>query len=152
MRNQVYVSIVRVLVATILLVPLALLFALHVGGPVVRAVLGPPDGFNQDYVSPEAFYQAIGVQLLCLTTAFFLFGRFMRRSSERPSIASLVSISNPLTLAIGFGLYRVLVNQERTPYEYFVYTPWIVISLASILFVPSMLLGTKVGRGQAGSL
>jgi hypothetical protein len=147
MRNPAYVNAIRVFVVTALIVPIGLLLALHVGGPAVRTIFGPPDGFNQDYVSSEAFYQAIGVQLFCLATAFLLFGRFMQRSSARPSISSLVLISNPVTLAIGFGLYRVFVNEDRAPYEYFVYTSWIVISLASVLFVPLMLLGMRIGRG-----
>jgi hypothetical protein len=49
----------------------ALFLGEHVGGPLARAILGPPAGFHEDFTSRAALGQALLVQTVCWPRILF---------------------------------------------------------------------------------
>ena len=78
------------------------------GGATVRALLGTPVGFNEDYVSLQAFAQSAIAVAVCLALAFLVLGATgaTNRIDHR---RRLIWAVNPVSLFSGFIAGRALV-------------------------------------------
>lgn len=85
---------------------LALLFATYAGGPAVRKVFGAPQGFQEHFFSPAAFREALAVQAIAVGLAFFVLGFVSRKLSSAARYPDAVWIANPVTLGLGFAVYK----------------------------------------------
>lgn len=99
----------RVLVAVIAIGATisALFLAERVGGPLARAVLGPPAGFHEDFTSRAAYGQALLVQAVFVGLTFFLLGTAMGSRLKSFGYKQAVWVANPVTVGLGFSAYKV---------------------------------------------
>ena len=81
---------------------LGLLFATYAGGPAVRKVFGSPQGFQEHFVSPPAFREALAMQAIAVGLAFLVLGFVSRRLSGKARYPDAVWIANPVTVGLGF--------------------------------------------------
>ena len=84
----------------------ALFLGERVGGPLVRAILGPPAGFHEDFTSRAAYGQALLVQGVFVGLAFFLVGAVAARRFKSLSYRDAVWAANPVTVGVGFIAYK----------------------------------------------
>ena len=122
-----------------------LYLAIHIGGPIVRAWLGIPRGFNEDYATREAWWQARIVQLLSLSAVFFLVGLASGVVKYSKPLAWSLWVANPFSVGFGYWLYQSFFS-ARDPGEYFGYVGLGLLALAApFVFAPFMFLGIWVG-------
>jgi hypothetical protein len=85
----------------------ALFLGERVGGPLARAILGPPAGFHvEDFTSPAAYGQALLVQGVFVGLAFFLLGVTAGWRFKSLSYRDAVWAANPITVGVGFIAYK----------------------------------------------
>src|SRR5687767_8626208 len=113
-----------VALVAMLVVAVGLTLALHLVAPLPRDVFGAPVDFMSDYVSPSAIRQAYAVQFGTLIVFFLGFGIAVSRFCAIPGVTCCLVAVNPVTVAAGYGLYRMFVNQDQIPYEYFGWPGW----------------------------
>jgi hypothetical protein len=92
----------------------SLLLAERFGGPMVRQVLGPPVGFQQDFTSTAALRQALLVQGTFLAVAFLLFGAAMAARGCL-SYKHAVWAANPVTVGLGSAAYKMADHALHFP-------------------------------------
>jgi hypothetical protein len=85
----------------------ALFLAERVGGPVARAILGPPAGFHEDFTSRAAYGQALLVQGIIVGFAFFLLGATAGPRFKSVGYKQAVWVANPMTVGMGFAAYKM---------------------------------------------
>ncbi|MGB8010227.1 MAG: hypothetical protein WCF68_01325 [Terriglobales bacterium] len=85
----------------------ALFLGERVGGPLARAILGPPAGFHEDFTSRAAYGQALLVQGLFVGLAFFLVGAVAALRFKKLSYRDAVWTANPITVGVGFIAYKL---------------------------------------------
>ena len=139
-------------VMTTLVVAVGLTLALHLVAPLARHAFGVPVDFMSDYSSPSAIRQAYAVQFGTLIGLFLAFGVALFPLGATPGIGCCLAAVNPITVAAGYGLYQMFVNQEQIAHEYFGWDGWFWVSMvAPLVLVPSMLLGGRIGRSVEAS-
>ena len=84
----------------------ALFLGERVGGPIARAILGPPAGFHEDFTSRAAYGQALLVQGLFVAFAFLLLGATAGWRFKSLSYRDAVWAANPITVGMGFIAYK----------------------------------------------
>jgi hypothetical protein len=123
----------------------ALYLAIHLVGPFVRAWLGVPAGFNEDYSTKEAWRQARGVQILSLIAVFFLIGLALGVAKCPKPFAWSLWTANPFSVGFGYWVFQRLFSSSG-PGEYFGYVGLGLLALLSpFVLAPCMLLGTRIG-------
>ena len=134
-----------------LIVCFTLMVSVFIVGPMVRHWLGEPRDFNRDYVSREALQQALVSQGVSLAVAFMLFGLSAKAWGSRQPLKWCLLAANPLTIGLGYGLYRFIAMSQGTA-EYFGFFGWAWLSLLSpILFAPVAFLGTRIARERTSA-
>ena len=101
----------------------ALFLAVLLGKPVVRLLFGPPEGFHEHFVSREAYNQALLAQSLSIGTAFLLLGAAFGRGGKAVSWSVAFWAANPITVGIGYFLFKLSYQSLRMPvweYAYYV--------------------------------
>lgn len=93
----------------------ALFFGERFGGPLVRAILGPPAGFHEDFTSRAAYGQALLVQSVSVGFAFFLLGVAAGRRLMSLGYKNAVWVANPITVGIGFVAYKMAYHSLHLP-------------------------------------
>jgi len=91
------------------------------GGPLVRAVFGPPLDFLSDYVSPQASLQALLTQLAAALLAFAGLGAVRGWAGRPTGLSAGLCTSNPASLLLGGWAFVFLVERASlaaVPYEY----------------------------------
>jgi hypothetical protein len=84
----------------------SLALGLFGGGPLLRWVWGPPEGFGEDYTTWQAFAQAVLAQAVFLLPAFAVCGLWMHKFlPDKPRWQLALLIANPLNVLIGYWLY-----------------------------------------------
>jgi len=78
----------------------ALFLAERLGGPLARAVLGPPAGFHEDFTSRAAYGQALLVQGMFVGLAFFLLGAIAGWRFRNLSYNHAMWVANPITVGV----------------------------------------------------
>ena len=139
-----------IIVLAIALTVVGLFVAVLAGGPVIRALLGPPPGFREDYVSHEAFRQAVLVQAFCIGIAFFALGLTLGRGS-RPSWKLALTAANPLTVGLGFVVFRSLYQSLHLgwDYEYYGLLDGAILALtAPIIFSACFRTGASIRKSR----
>jgi hypothetical protein len=112
----------------------SLLLAERFGGPMVRQILGPPVGFQQDFTSTAALRQALLVQGTFLAVAFLLFGTAMAaRGSDSLSYKHAVWSANPVTVRSGSAAYKMAYYALHFPDVSAEYDSLKVLGLLSIV-------------------
>jgi len=96
---------------------LGLFVAVLAGGPIIRELLGPPPGFHEDFVSREANNQALLVQALAIGFGFLFLGTIFGHVI-RPSWKLALLAANPLTVGLGFVVFRVWYQSLRPEWQY----------------------------------
>jgi hypothetical protein len=96
-----------------------------VGGPLVRAVFGPPLDFLSDNTSPQAELQAILIQAGAALLAFGLLGALIGKRDPRASLGRALWAANPASLLVGAIAWVIArhcaertIHYEWVPYEY----------------------------------
>jgi hypothetical protein len=84
----------------------ALFLAERLGGPLARAVLGPPAGFQTDVTTPAAYGQAFLVQGVFLGLAFLLLGTIAGWRFRAFGYKYALWVANPITLGVGCAAYK----------------------------------------------
>src|SRR5438477_5605966 len=92
-----------------------LFLAAFVGGPVARALFGVPAGFREHFTSNAALGQALLVQAITLGFVFLLLGTAFGRKVNRFRCA--VWAANPITVGIGFVLYKLIYESLPSPHD-----------------------------------
>ena len=92
---------------------LALFFAVFVGGPIAHALFGVPVGFGEHFTSTAGYRQTWIVQVICVGFVFLLLGFAFGRSVGRPRLGWAVLAANPITIGIGFVIFKI--SYERLP-------------------------------------
>ena len=130
----------------------ALLFAERVGGPVVRATLGTPAGFHEDYTSRAAYGQALLAQGVFVSLAFFLLGTVMGSRLKNLTYKHSVWVANPITVGLGFAAYRSIYHSLHLPdylSEYDSPTIFVLFCVASpVVFALCLYAGALVRRSH----
>jgi len=132
----------------------ALLFATLVGGPVVRVLFGVPAGFREDFTSPPAYLQALFVQAVSVGVGFLIFGAAVGTKIKANLFRGAVWIANPITVGVGFAVYKWIYHLLRSPdylpeydnlsiFALFVITAPVVF--ATCLFAGAYLRGKHLG-------
>jgi hypothetical protein len=125
-----------------------LYLAIHVVGPITRAWLGVPRGFNEDYATREAWLQARAVQLLSLAGVFLLVGLASAVAKSPKPLAWSLWAANPFSVGLGYWFGQRFWSANG-PGEYFGYAGLGLLALLSpFILAPCTLLGTRIGRGQ----
>jgi len=93
----------------------ALFLAERVGGPLVRAILGPPAGFHEDFTSRAAYGQALLVQTVFVGLAFFLLGKTAGWRFKSHSYRDAVWVANPITVGVSFIAYKLAYYSLHLP-------------------------------------
>ena len=124
----------------------ALLLATFVGGPAIRAVVGIPPGFREDFTSPAAFRQAIFAQAILVSVAFFVLGIASTKLIRTPRYIDAIWIANPIAVGFGFALYKMIYHAlyplGYLP-EYDSPLALVILSLAApVVFAGCFYLGT----------
>lgn len=88
----------------------ALFLAERVGGPLVRAILGTPVGFHDDFTSREAVGQALLAQAMFVGLAFFLLGTVAGPRFRSIRYKYAVWVANPITVGVGFVAYKAIYH------------------------------------------
>jgi uncharacterized protein YggT (Ycf19 family) len=118
--------------------------AVTIAGPAVRHWIGSPVDFDQDYSAASAVKQALlaqGASLFILFSLLGLVAKWCRISVVNVSLWA----ANPLTIGVGYGLYR-LVEPTLRPWEYFSYADWIILTLLSpLVLIPAVIAGGRIG-------
>ena len=105
--------------AAIVLTTSALFPAYYLGGPMVRALLGPPIGFHEpstDFTSPEMLNQAFVAQITWVGVMFLGLGAIFGRASTRPWRLAFWA-SNPLSICVGYIVFMLLYKRIGLPGE-----------------------------------
>jgi hypothetical protein len=120
--------------------------AIHLVGPIIRAWLGAPAGFSQDYTTKEAWRQARAVQLLSLGLIFVLNGILFGVARSSKPVVRAIWTANPFSVGLAYWFFQVLFS-SRVPGEYFGDMGLALLSLLSpLVLAPCMLLGTWIGN------
>ncbi len=144
---KVFVSLLA-----ISLIVSALFLAYYVGGPIVRALLGPPAAYQEpstDFTSPEMYNQAFLAQGVWIAVTFLCAGAVFGRKSARPWRLAIWA-ANPLTVGLGYIIYMQLYKSLHLPvrdYEYYgVRNGAFLVIVSLILFVPSFRSGAYFSK------
>ena len=78
-----------------------------VGGPLARAILGPPAWFHEDFTSRAAYGQALLVQGAFVGLAFFLVGALSHGDSKRSATEMLCGRRIRSQLALASIAYKL---------------------------------------------
>lgn len=125
---------------------LALFVAVHMLGPGVRALLGTPYGYDQDYATRSALTQATAVRILSLGAAFLLLGVVLSRFRMPRSWPVALIVANPLTVGFGYAIYQALWSGSYAG-EYFGYGGLGMMALAApVVLAPCVVLGLRIAR------
>jgi len=118
-----------------------LFVAVFVGGPVARALFGVPVGFREHFTSSVALGQALLVQAITLGFAFFLLGTAFGRRVTRFRWA--VWAANPITVGIGFVIYKLIYESLPTPHdvEYYHIRNGAILAIAAPVILALCCLG-----------
>jgi hypothetical protein len=142
-------KLVLVVIATVSTVA-GLFVAVMVGGPLIRELLGPPPGFHEDFVSREAYNQALLVQVPSVGIAFLVLGIFFGRGS-RPSWKLALVAANPLTVGLGFVIFKLWYQSLHLgwQYEYYSVRNGALLALvAPIIFAACFGVGASMRRSS----
>lgn len=124
----------------------ALVLATVAAGPALRALVGPPTGFDSDYTSTAAYVQAGVAQCISLAVAFFLFGIAARNAGTKGGWRWALWVANPISVGVAYWVFR-LSRSGGWPYEYTAYHGWLVLMLvAPLLFAPCVHFGSHLLR------
>jgi hypothetical protein len=93
----------------------ALFLGERVGGPLARAILGPPVGFHEHFTSRAAYGQALLVQGVFVGLAFFLLGATAGWRFKSLSYRDAVWAANPITIGVGFVAYKWAYHSLHLP-------------------------------------
>jgi hypothetical protein len=125
----------------------ALFLAYCVGGPTVRALLGPPAAFHEpstDFTSSEMYAQAFLSQSVCIAAAFLCLGAILGRRLGKPWPFA-VWAANPLTVGGAYIIFIQLYKTLHLPvrdYEYYGVRNGGFLTLVSlIVFAPLFCAG-----------
>jgi hypothetical protein len=118
-----------------------LFLAVFVGGPVARALFGLPIGFREHFTSNAALGQALLVQAVSVGLAFLLLGTAIGRRVAHFRWA--VWGANPITVGIGFILYKLIYESLPGPHdlEYYHVRDGVVLAVAAPLIFALCCLG-----------
>ena len=128
----------------------ALVLAERVGGPLVRAVLGTPAGFHEDFTSRPALGQALLAQTVFVGLAFFLLGTVAGQRLKSLRYKYAVWVANPITVGVGFAAYKAVYHslhlRDYLP-EYDSPTIFVLFCIASpLVFAFCFYAGANVRR------
>ena len=127
----------------------ALSLSASVGGPVIRAVLGPPSGFGEDFTSRDAYCQALIVQLV-FTIAGLALMRFI--ATKMKDQFHPWSLPNPVAVGAGFVIYamtcRYLPRMSRLQEYHSVKTAIVLVVVVPLFFVMSSWLTKRIQLGK----
>lgn len=119
----------------------ALYLAVGAVGPAARAAFGDPFGYGQDYATRQAWLQAAAVRVLTSAIAFLVLGSFLADFPVRRPWAVALTIANPISVCVGYGLYQRLWSGVFAG-EYFGYVGMAMMALAApLIFAPCIRLG-----------
>jgi hypothetical protein len=141
-----FLLLVAALVLGVVISTGALFASVRLVGPAVRAALGQPSGYGQDYATRQVLLEATLVRMSSVATAFLILGAVLVRFGVRRSWVTALAIANPVTVGIGYALYQRLWSGDFTG-EYFGFVGLSLISVAApILFAPCVFLGLSIAR------
>jgi hypothetical protein len=128
----------------------ALLLAERVGGPLIRAVLGTPAGFHEDFTSRPALGQALLAQTVFVGLAFFTLGTAVGQRLKSLRYKYAVWVANPITVGLGFAAYKAIYHslhlRDYLP-EYDSPTIFVLFCIASpLVFALCFYAGASVRR------
>jgi hypothetical protein len=130
----------------------ALFLAERVGGPVVRATLGTPAGFREDFTSRAAYGQALLAQGVFVSLAFFLLGTVMGPRLKGLTYKHSVCVANPITVGLGFAAYKSIYHSLHLPdylSEYDSPTIFVLFCIASpVVLALCLYAGARVRRSH----
>ena len=112
----------------------ALFFAVFVGGPIARVLSGTPVGFGEHFTSNASYRQAWLVQSASVGSAFILLGFVLGRIVSRSRLAWAVLAANPITVGIGFVVFKLSYESlplARHAIEYFNIRDGVLLALLS---------------------
>jgi hypothetical protein len=119
------------------------------GGPLVRAFLGPPLGFGEDYTTWQGVAQSIFAQGFFLIPAFFCCGYSLGNLlSSRRDWSAAVVIANPINVLVGYWLCYKLLHTGRDLHAELLYFRvssaglWILMSV--VLLAPAAHVGLRL--------
>jgi hypothetical protein len=134
----------------------ALLFATFALGPLVRALLGVPAGFNEDFTSPAAYSQALFVQAISVGIGFLVFGGAIGAKAEEVGFRQSVWAVNPITVGVGFAAYKWIYHSLRSPNYLPEYDSPSIFALfvvtAPVLFAFCLFGGAYLRRKRQGGI
>jgi hypothetical protein len=113
-----------------------LLFGTFLGGPLVRAVVGVPAGFHEDFTSFAAYRQALIVQVISLGLVFLVVGAFLSLKMRYERLIWLW-MANPITVGLGFLIYRAIYRSLSPIYrldEYYGVKDGVLLTIAALFF------------------
>jgi hypothetical protein len=118
-----------------------LFLAVFVGGPFARALFGVPVGFREHFTSNAALGQALLVQAVTVGFAFLLLGTAIGRKVTHYRWA--VWAANPITVGIGFVLYKLTYESLPSPHdlEYYHIRNGAILAVAAPLIFALCCLG-----------
>jgi hypothetical protein len=128
----------------------ALFAAVMVGGPIIRALLGPPPGFHEDFVSREAYDEALLVQAPSVGIAFLVLGIVWGRG-RRLSWKLALAAANPVTVGLGFVIFMVWYKSLHFEWQYEYYGVWNGVRLAlaaPIIFAACLRAGATMRKSS----
>jgi hypothetical protein len=132
-------------IACMLAIVCALFAGVFIGGPALRAILGVPAGFREDFVSRQANLQALIVQLTSVGLVLILAAIFRARATkEKHRIADTIAIT--AIVAVGFMTFRLTYEAMpvRHDLEYYNARNGMLIVLATpLLFAIARLITTR---------
>ena len=91
----------------------ALCCAVFVGAPLARTLFGSPPGFHEDFTSRQAYGEALIVQVVALSLAFLILGLASGKRIGTVSFGRAFSVVNPVSVGIGFVVYKLLYESLR---------------------------------------
>jgi hypothetical protein len=128
----------------------ALFLGERLGGPLARAILGPPAGFHEDFTSRAAYGQALLVQTVFVGLAFFLLGTTAGWRFKSHRYRDAMWVANPITVGVGFIAYKMADHSLHLPdylAEYDSPLIFVLFCIASpLVFAFSFYLGARCAR------
>lgn len=125
----------------------ALLLAVLTGGPFTRAFFGVPVGFREHFTSYAAFRQALFVQVVVLSLAFWLLGIALGSRVSKTHFRWAMWAANPITVGVGFVAYKLIYQSLPLTHDveyYNIRNGAILAITAPLVFAFCSLVGARL--------
>jgi hypothetical protein len=128
----------------------ALFLAVLLGEPTLRFLFGPPAGFHSDFVSREAYNQALLAQSLSVGLAFLMLGAAFGERAESAPWSLALWAANPITVGVGCFLFKLSYQSLHLPvwkFGYYGIPNGVLLCLAApFVFAPCFRAGAHLNR------